>query len=318
MAPILIHRRDLLKFGLLFIFIATSVFSGGFLFGYESANTSYQAGGEVKSLALPYYAVADSEFEPRSPKVIAAGAEIDVDDPDAKSTAVIAKSHPPILVDEKVTDEILVVAESSIKDTVATDNVSTDKGLSLIAKKVEDVSKSVRAAEMMNNVSNVTARDLPADAITLDKKEPVVLSSLTAEELNAINYSIQIGMYGRLNNAEKKMKVLQQSNVDAYISTYLNKKNETLYNVRFGYYPDKKSALAALRKYKNIEDSDGYLVKFAIESIVNLASLEEVESSASVRENESEIAPASSAMAVDKISQTESLNPVDNISTNSL
>ena len=78
-------------------------------------------------------------------------------------------------------------------------------------------------------------------------------------------------MYGRLANAENMMKRLQAQRYEAYVSDYTNKKNEVRYNVRFGYFVDKKSAIAGLNKFKEEQKGDGYLVNFSADNIVNVA-----------------------------------------------
>ena len=128
-------------------------------------------------------------------------------------------------------------------------------------------------------------------------EKPVGTLDSSVVELSKIKYSIQVGMYGRLANAENMVKMLQAKQYDAYVSDYTNSKNEIRYNVRFGYFANKKSAIAGLEKFMAEQKSDGYLVNFSAERIVNLAGASKLDaagdvSSAKNKEDKSS-APAS-------------------------
>jgi len=263
MAPILIDNRGLIKLGLISVSITVIVFATGFFSGYQQATTIYQAGSEIEALSLPEkVVVAESEIEPQSPEAMQAGEEIDVDQP---------------ALPAQLLEQTQAVVKDSVKNNSAT--LSSLQPEQQMTKLKDDVMADLPMAED-NNKGSIknngitetiqTKSSLVTDAVA--HKPHVVVTLLTADELNKIKYSIQVGMYGRLVNAENMMKMLQAKHFDAYVSDYTNKKNEIRYNVRFGYFPDKKSALAGLKEYKNSQKSDGYLVKFSVENITNLAS----------------------------------------------
>ena len=85
-----------------------------------------------------------------------------------------------------------------------------------------------------------------------------------------IKYSIQVGVFGNIFNAQTMQKDLQQ--LDAYITEDFYKNNKVRYNVRLGYFMDKKSAIAALHDYRNNQNGDGYLVTFSSRNILNSTS----------------------------------------------
>ena len=62
---------------------------------------------------------------------------------------------------------------------------------------------------------------------------------------------------------------LQAQNLDAYVSSYGRKDSKVRFNVRFGYFEDKKSANRALKNYRNIQKGDGYIVNFSDKNIVS-------------------------------------------------
>lgn len=273
MAPILIDSRDLLKFGLISILTAVSVFSAGFLFGHQQAAAFYLAGSDIQSLSLPEkVADIESDIEPQMPDTIHAGEDVDVDQPEltvneavlslAASKSSSTKSNTEIydmavLTDSKSADDKPLVTNQSIND----EHKNSQK---------ESIETTRNKIAEENVAESIVSADADKD-INQEEYLAVVPSSFTSDELNKIKYSIQVGMYGRLENAENMVEALQAQRLNAYVSDYKNKKGEVRYNVRFGYFIDKKAALSALKKYKNNQNGDGYLVRFSVENITNLA-----------------------------------------------
>jgi hypothetical protein len=100
----------------------------------------------------------------------------------------------------------------------------------------------------------------------LDSGDNAVAKPVVANEGNeTIKYSIQVGVFGNILNAQNMQKKLQQ--LDAYITEDFHKDDKVRYNVRLGYFIDKKSAIAALHDYRNNKNGDGYLVNFSSRNI---------------------------------------------------
>jgi cell division septation protein DedD len=77
-------------------------------------------------------------------------------------------------------------------------------------------------------------------------------------------FSIQVCIYGSLNNAEKQVASLAAQDLSAYYQAYQNQKYETRYRVRFGYFASHASASHALALWqKNHPASNGYLVQLS-------------------------------------------------------
>lgn len=272
MAPLLIDSRDLLKLGSILVLVIVMVFAGGFFMGHQRAAAFYQAGSEMQSLSLPEKTLlAENVLESQRPEVIVAGEYIDVDQP----------------------------------ETVALANEASQNSMSdLVSKKPASKLQSVPLASSAKENRQVNEK-------AVSRTEAFVVNSFTSGDLSKIKYSVQVGMYGRLLNAENMMKMLQAQQYDAYVSDYTNKKNEIRYNVRFGYFADKKSALARLKKFKADQQGDGYLVKFSATNIVNVADVVNIESAGdmSVQKNKVDkvrvptITPLEAVE--DKISQTD-------------
>ncbi len=272
MAPLLIDSRDLLKLGSILVLVIVMVFAGGFFMGHQRAAAFYQAGSEMQSLSLPEKTLlAENVLESQRPEVIVAGEYIDVDQP----------------------------------ETVALANEASQNSMSdLVSKKPASKLQSVPLTSSAKENRQVNEK-------AVSRIEASVVNSFTSGDLSKIKYSVQVGMYGRLLNAENMMKMLQAQQYDAYVSDYTNKKNEIRYNVRFGYFADKKSALARLKKFKADQQGDGYLVKFSATNIVNVADVVNIESAGdmSVQKNKVDkvrvptITPLEAVE--DKISQTD-------------
>lgn len=247
MAPLLIDSRDLFKFVLVSVVTVIIVFTSGVFVGHQRAATYYQAGRDVYPLPLPGRAtVAENLLETQLPLEIEAGEFIDVD-------------HP----------------ESSVRPV--TNNVPVQTLVS-VPEKITEIQQDDKAVQTKEN-SQKNAANTEKHVISTQPDAAIasVVSSSRTGGLDNIKYSIQAGVYGRLVNAENMMKMLQMQRYEAYITDYTNRKNETRYNVRFGYYPDKKSALESLGRFKSDKNGDGYLVKFSADNIVNLADATDAE-----------------------------------------
>ena len=319
MAPILIDNRGLIKLGLISALSAVIVFAAGFFSGYQQATTFYATGSEIETLALPVQAVLlESDVEPQLPDTIVAGADIDVDQPQVESKANtktkanakngVVESKPSISskkekVNKTKTSETPVSTKLVSLEQASKPNNKVSSDDKNIASKNNQF--SIKEAVTSNSFQNESGKSVAA-------KEPdlMVVASLTSAELNSIKYSIQVGIYGRLINAENMMRLLQAQNLNAYVSDYVNKKNENRYNVRFGYFMDKKSALSALTKYKNKQKGDGYLVNFSVENITRLAEAKNLKHETATEKTKKNSSPEtkpsevmSTESAQDKISQ---------------
>ncbi|VAW50275.1 hypothetical protein MNBD_GAMMA05-1320 [hydrothermal vent metagenome] len=247
MAPILIDNRGLIKLGLISLLTVLAVFSAGYFSGYQKASVFYTATSEIENLVLPELNLVDiSSTDSHSPEVILAGEEIDVDQP--------------------VVTPVLDVQNQNNKKDVAVINIANS--LIMSPKKSVEINSSFKVIPQVSTESIQTSSSADDKANDIKK---VDISSLTDDEINKIKYSVQVGMYGNLINAGNMVKILQAQQFDAYVVDYKNKKNEVRYNVRFGYFADKQAAITGLKRYKDVEKSDGYLVNFSIDNIVNLA-----------------------------------------------
>jgi len=292
MAPILIDGRDIIKLGFISVLVAILVFVSGFFIGHQQALSFYQAGREVQSLSLPEQVVVlQSVIDSQVPSAIEAGENIDVDQPEStKQASNVVKDLKPYSA--LIPTAVAAVSSENKKPASRTQNTSNDHR---------------RATSESGAGGNVSADDA------------LIIGAFTSDDLSKIKYSIQVGVYGRLLNAENMVKSLQAQQYDAYVTDYTNKKNEMRYNVRLGYFADKKSAIATLNKFKTKQNGDGYLVKFSADNIVNVAGATGNEQTVEVPAGENKAGKATTPVVVpsgiveDKISQVD-ITQADNIS----
>lgn len=237
MAPLLLDSRDLLKLGLASIFTLVLIFATGYFLGHQRAAVFYQAGTEVQTLPLPEKNILLEEaVDSKIPEVIVAGEYIDVD---------------------------------HAEEVVNKDNASSALSVEHAKDALIDVLKNTTVESSNNEIRTV-------NPVVVQTVAAVDVNKLTEKQLSKIKYSVQVGMYGRLVNAENMVKILQAKKFDAYITDYTNKNDETRYNVRFGYFTSKTSASNKLKEFKEKQNGDGYLVKFSAENIVNVAEVNNI------------------------------------------
>ncbi len=304
MAPLLIDSRDLLKFVLVSVVAVITVFASGVFVGHQRAATYYQAGSDVHPLPLPERTVvAESALESQLPVEVEAGEFIDVDHPGSSVKPVTkdASAQTMMTVPPKVTAK-------QKNDKAVPAKIKTQYKDDAVTKVETSIPSKKRAKE--NSQMNAGNTEKHVFSVQPDTANASVVTSVRTDNFDDIKYSIQVGMYGRLVNAENMMKMLQIEQYEAYITDYSNRKNETRYNVRFGYFPDRKSALASLEKFKSDNNGDGYLVRFTADNIVNLADAgKNVTPQVQLEDHEKASTPAviPSDTATDKVSQADVL-----------
>jgi len=277
MAPILIDNRDLLKLGFIAVLGTVIVFATGFFMGHQRAAAFYLAGSDIQPLSLPeQVAVTENIADSQLPSIIEAGEDMDVDQPESmRDTTGMAKAsmHDSIESSEAARAKSYAMVRAAVLQ-----KTDDDEAKSAGEKQVSVSTAEKIVTDKKDNGGMVKKR--------LESKDASIATTFTSDDLTKIKYSVQVGMYGRLVNAENMVSMLKSQHYDAYVSDYTNKNNKTRYNVRFGYFTDKKSAIAMLKKFKADQSGDGYLVKFSADNIVNIAGAAEIKQVADVPEVE--------------------------------
>ncbi len=280
MAPILIDNRGLRKLGFIAVLITLFTFAGGFLLGYQQATVFYVAGSESGSLSLPMKnASVDGDIEQQEPEIVDAGEKIDVDQPEVYQPEIAM-----LAIDQT---KVIKKADTKIKQHgLKQEKLTTQAAISSVDEKSAAVIESINASNLSKYETQVEKSGPAIDKtsgiaasikVNNQAKQTKAAALITTDEANKIKFSIQVGIYGRLINAQNMKRKLQAQHLDAYVSDSGNKKNKFRYNVRFGYFVDKNSAITALEEYKNSQKGNGYLVNYSAENIIKLAGADNTE-----------------------------------------
>lgn len=242
MAPLLIERNGLIKFSFMMVTIMVGLFLGGYFVGYHTAEGLQLVKQQVVDLDIPAEPELDLvSVEPLVPEKIEPGEDIDVDLPDGVAESAVAE------------DDVVTVVTTATEVSKAQDRAEPSAEPS--AQLTTEVPVSPHARDEVQTQQRSIGG--PVEPVIDD---PVTLMSDTADEASA-KYSIQVGLFKDVENAERKVEDLMAQQLNAYRTQYTNSKNEQLHNVRFGYYADHSSAKLALKTFKTAMMSDGYLIR---------------------------------------------------------
>ena len=272
-SPLLIDSRGLLKLGFSLTLTAVLVFGGGVFVGFQRATTIHSAADDTQVLVLPeQVVVSENSLTAYPPEKIEAGEKIDVDEPEPVpvsapvpvSSTSIKNVHAAVKTLEKKQQPM--APGTTNKHPEKGDSETIPAAMALSKKTIHDSQPSA----IVKHVSAATNDDaIIPSAVKVANTNETNDIKLRDRKSGDIKYSVQVGMYGRLYNADNMVKMLQAQQFDAYMSDYKNKKNEGRYNVRFGYFTNRKSAIQRLKKFKDDQVGDGYLVRFSADNIVN-------------------------------------------------
>jgi cell division septation protein DedD len=241
------------------------VFSGGYYIGHQQADSG--KGVELDktiALALPGPAHADTaEYEPQIPQAQMPGAYIDVDRPDettagnSRQQAVTQAHNTGADVENVINETTSTIETPAVSDTAT---VQDHQQLQLASLAVTpEVFKTANDTDVIHKAEVPTINTGDNQQLS-DGLEPGVqtriIDTATAEEAR---YTIQVGAFANSQNAIRRMSELESQHLSAYTEGYTNKRNELRFNVRFGYFKDKSSALAALNSFEQNMSGSGYI-----------------------------------------------------------
>lgn len=243
MSPVLLDhsRQKKLVFSMALALVV--VFLSGYVVGFKKAEVKLASFINTVVLDLPGIAAEFSaDMEPQPPVQTEPGESIDVDSAD----------QPGIVA----TSELVNVA-------LVTESEGSEKPSQVMLKKPElELLAEVVMSEEMPAVITEVVRPLaiggPLESDPGQVSEWLIQDTATEE---TAAYSIQVGMYGQLENAERKVEELVATDLSVYLADYLNRKNEIRYNVRFGYFADRSSAKRALATFEKELMGSGYIVR---------------------------------------------------------
>ena len=241
MAPFLIDKRHVFTFVTLFLFLALLCFVGGFFLGHHYA-TNKTTSSTISELLLPDAESSVLLVEDYAAPVNEPGENVDVDKPDVDKIEVKkAIVKKPIVKKPIVKKAKVKKAEVKSSDVVVSSKV--------IAKSVEKKTIAVKKV--------ITNAEIVSDPIEVDTPLSKIVDNATKEDAR---YSIQVGLYGIKINAERRVQNLINKQLSGHLTSFINNKGDTLYNVRFGYFLDMTSVNEALGIYQQKHTGEGYII----------------------------------------------------------
>ncbi len=268
MAPVLFDQRRLFSAGMTIILGMLVVFVGGYYLGYQKADSGRDMGlNTTMALALPKPAHADTaHYEPYTPETQLPGANIDVDIADDAITAIEGKDNAVIQAGKvKAQVEAVIYETTTSIETPAASATAMQQNepqLQLASLDVtHEVLKTDNQPDLIEAIDDSRQNAGNAQQLndgTATAKHAGAVDTATAENAR---YTIQVGVYADSNNALRRKSELESQQLSAYIQAYSNKRDEQRFNVRFGYFKDKSSAVAALDGFEQNMSGSGYVTR---------------------------------------------------------
>jgi cell division septation protein DedD len=261
MTPVLLDQKSIFKTGISIILVMAVVFVSGYYAGYQKAESGKGVDfNKPMVLALPKPAHAEvAQFEPFIPEAQLPGADIDVDSPDTVADGVDIEYHADAQVNQAETQIAAVIDQTTnaIEAPVRVDNQAGKKEQQLQLASLTTVIDQGRAVEEGQVISNTENIQQSTDSGE-PRRAAVISNSASAEDAR---YTIQVGVFSDEANAMRKKTELESWYLTAYINPYKNKRGQPRFNVRFGYFKDKSSAVAALTRFEQDMSGSGYVTR---------------------------------------------------------
>ena len=258
MTPLLLDQRSIFKAGIAVSLGMFAVFSAGYYLGLQQAGFGGSIGlNRTIALALPKPAHADSdESEPQFPAGQPAGAIIEVDSPAPGATARKNEAGPEVGIAIQQTNRP-INHPAADEDTTRQQHA----GLQLASLAVQPAvlnSTNEVAGRQQGNAPSDQADELPSKALTEAARQSLITDTATAQDAR---YTIQVGVFAESENALRRMSELESQHLSAYTEGYTNRRKQLRFNVRFGYFRDKASAVAALNRFEQDMSGSGYVTR---------------------------------------------------------
>lgn len=254
-APVMLDHRIIKRIGLGIIAAILVVFAGGYYLGSQGAfNPDAHAPAEsVLGQTAPGHDIY--QLDSRAPLLVTQIESINVDMAVERPDPLLAVEKP-----EASEEPVLLPREDSgtaAEDSVAPRAINTeDRRATNLIKQAATLLEPVMEKHLGPPVPDTqTDTQLPAADI-----RPVDQPMASSSRVKQPRYSIQVGMFKRLDNAEKQVELLKMTGLDAYLIEFTNKQDQLRYNVRLGYFSDKPDAQAALESYISNRGGSGYVV----------------------------------------------------------
>lgn len=260
MTPVLLDQKSIFRAGMAVSFTMLVVFFSGYYVGHQKADSGkVMELNKTIALALPGPAHADTtEYEPHIPQLQVPGAYIDVDSPDETAAAINGEEQAATQAHSSETEVQTVINETTRRiESPAASDVPTMQDNQQLHLASLAITPDVFKTGNDTDVTNTGDDQLPGGSIE-SGSQAGILDTANAEDAR---YTIQVGAFADSQNAIRRMSELESQNLSAYTNGYRNKRDELRFNVRFGYFNNKSSALTALNGFQQNMSGSGYIVR---------------------------------------------------------
>ena len=221
MSPVLLDHRNLKWVLTCIALFVFMTFCGGYIFGFERSNGQWMAKIDPVEITLPEV-------------VMTSMAEVEEQTPEFEEPGAnidVDSADEQVRIDGPfIKTPLVTVADTDVIEPAVLDSDPEETGLNEVADQVAEIEEAM--TEIVDNASEEDAR-----------------------------YSIQVGMYKKIDNAANRVEELLSENLNAYIHEYNNANDETRYNVRFAYFSSFSSAGEALKIYQQHYTGSGYIAR---------------------------------------------------------
>ena len=251
MAPILIDQRTFFGVAAVIFITMCGLFIGGYVLGYQKAQVHDASVSHTHTLELP---PAEQSVAHRSAGFITGQQELSEQYND-HSDQPAAKVQPP--AGQQIQEQQL--QPQQVRPQRLQQPQTAEKQMPPLVSNKATAKEPMHTrlpAEAAMQTQNVAVKNTAA---VIDG-DPLHNLSDNADQTSA-KYTIQVGLFGSADNAERKIEDLLSKSLSAYSTEFIDQKKQQFYNVRFGYYATYKSAQRALETYQNVLAKEGYIIK---------------------------------------------------------
>lgn len=268
MTPVLLDQKSIFRASITIVLAMAVVFVSGYYTGYQKAESGKGVDlNKTMVLALPKPAHADvSEFEPFTPQAQIPGADIDVDSPEAAADVIDDEEHTATQANKAETKVAAVIKQTTnaieMPAPVGNQRGHNKQRLQLAllatASAERNTAKAASVIEFTDK-EHQHADDSQPPAVSIESNgQARIIDSASADDAR---YTIQVGVFADAENAMRRKVELESQQLTAYINEYKNKRDELRFNVRFGYFKDKSSAVSALTRFEQNLSGSGYITR---------------------------------------------------------
>jgi cell division septation protein DedD len=270
--PVMLDRGAMQKIGLGMVLSVVVVFLSGYIVGFKKAEIRFSPdASSVVTLALalpgaePVAISGSGERLPQPPYL-----ELDESfDADISDEQRLASQEPRLQKEEWPVESEVHLEAKQLEAKQRSKEIPSHKARpevhskaeadAQLAAQYEAQAENMEYAQVTSSVATGGAIGGPAEPDPeQDATRHIAIYDDSSEDM--AEYSVQVGMFRKLKNAENKVEELVALDLNAYLLQYTNKQRKLRYKVCFGFFAKRKSAVNALAIYEKELAGSGYVI----------------------------------------------------------